>query len=149
MQTNGSSAAKHRLIWALAILACLATLGGLGFDVYRRAGDMRIATTAAASILAAKPGARVNAVVHIETMTGPNIYSAELLESHDGADYRETAIHIRVALASDTVIVMGATANIGPGAVIQVSGTTDNLHTLHAKKVVVLSGYVRIVPMRS
>jgi hypothetical protein len=149
MQTNGSCAPKQRLIWALAILACLATVGRIAFDVYRRAGSMRTLTTAAATILVAKPGARVKAVVRIETPVGPNIYAAELLDSRDGADYHGTSIPIRVALAGDTVVVMGAVADIGPGAVIQVSGTTDEGHTLHAQTVVVLSGYVRIVPVQS
>jgi hypothetical protein len=149
MRTNASSASKHPLIWTLALLACCATVGRIGFDVYRRAGAMRTATAAGASILAAKPGARINAVVRLENAAGSNIYSAEVLESRDGADYHATSMHIRVALASDAALSMGGAADIRPGAVIQLSGTIDGVQTLHANKVVILTGYVRIVPVQS
>jgi hypothetical protein len=148
VQKNGPPALTQRLIWTLAILACLAAVARIGFDVNRRAGGMRTVTATAASILAAAPGARIKTMVRIERATGPNSYAAEVLESRDGVNYHPTPTHIRVVLGGDTAVVMGGVADIAPGAVIQLSGKTDDAHTLHAKKVVILSGYVRIVPVQ-
>jgi len=130
----------------LAALAGVALLGAIGFDVYRRAHAMRPATTAAATILAATPGERINAVVRIENSTAADVYTVVLLESRGGTDYAQTPNHMRVALGAGTAFIMGRAADIKPGAVVQVSGETDAAHTLHARKVVILSGYVRVYP---
>jgi hypothetical protein len=144
MQRDASFAPKRQMIWTLAILACVAVLGAISFDVYRRAGRMRAAITTAATVLAADPGARVQAVVRIEALNGQNTYSVELLEPGSGGDYRETSSQPRVRLAADVRIVMGDAADIKPGAVVQVSGVMDGTHTLEIHKVVILSGYVRV-----
>jgi len=51
-------------------------------------------------------------------------------------------------VAADTTVIMGAADDIKPGAVLQVSGMTDATHALHARQVVILSGYVRVDPGR-
>jgi hypothetical protein len=149
MRTDKSSAFRQRLIWTLALLACCATLARIGVDVYRRAGGMRAAASSAAATLAAAPGARITAVVRLDTAAGPNNYIAEVLESRDGADYHSTHTLIRIALARDTAVIMGGAADVRPGAVVQVSGTADELHTLHAQRIVILSGYVRVLAAQS
>lgn len=107
---------------------------------------MRAASTPAASVMASRTGAAIKAVVRIESQTGPNAHSAELLESAGGTGYRGTASHIRVALGANTSVIMGAPGDIKPGAVIQANGAIDSARTLHADQIVILSGFVRVLP---
>ena len=146
MQDSKTPKLMRRALWALAIVAGVSALGAIGFDIARRAGGMRPATTTVASALSAQPNARIKVVAKLENSVGLNAYSAELLESHDGSTYRVTPAHIRIALAADTSIVMGTAADLRPGAVVQASGAMDGTRTLHARQIVVLTGMVRIVP---
>jgi hypothetical protein len=149
MTPSASLRNPRRTTVRLAALAGIALLGAIGFDVYRRAHAMRPVTVAAATILAATPGERINAMVRIENSTAADVYTAVLLESSGGADYTETPTHMRIVLDAATAFIMGGAADIKPGAVVQVSGETDATHTLHARKVVILSGYVRVDPRRT
>ena len=138
--------ARRWILWTLVILIGIASVGAIGFDIYRRAGGMRAATATAASVLATQPGASVKAVVRLEGAAERNTYSAELLESSDGTEYRITPSHVRIALSGDTAVVMGGAADIKPGAVVQVAGSMDGAHTVHASQIVILSGFVHLVP---
>jgi hypothetical protein len=144
MQKEESFAPKRRMIWTLVVSACIAVLGAISFDVYRRATAMRTTNTTAANVLAAKSGERVQAVVRIEASDGQKTYSVELLQVDAGGEYRETSSRLRVRLAADVSIGMGDTADMKPGAVVQVSGVVDGTHTFDIHKVVILSGYVKV-----
>jgi hypothetical protein len=137
---------RRRALWGVAIVVGIVAVGAIGFDIARRAGEMRAASTPAASVLASRTGAAIKAVVRIESQTGPNAYSAELLESAGGTDYRGTASHIRVALGANTSVIMGASGDVKRGAVIQTNGAIDSARTLHADQIVILSGFVRVLP---
>ena len=132
------------LLWALTGSVVLAAGSAIVFDVTRRAASMRPATARAAAVLAARPNTSVTAVVRLQ---GPEAgtYLAELLESVGETTYRETPTLIHVALSADIRVVMGSRGDIRPGAIVQVAGTIDGQHTLHASRMVILSGYVRLV----
>jgi hypothetical protein len=137
---------KPWLLWTLATLVVVAALGGIAFDVARRAGGMRVAATQSATLLKAPAGAAVKAVLRLGAPDGTNAYDAEILDGLSGTSYRGTHSNIRVVLDSDTSVVMGAGTDIKPGAVIQASGKMAALHTLRAGQIVILTGYVRIAP---
>jgi hypothetical protein len=132
-------------LWAFLLLAGVLAVGAIGFDVLRRATGMEAARTSAAAVLAADAGRPIKAVVQLGASQAPDVYDAIVLESGNGRDYRETGTHIRVARAAGSAIVMGGPVDIGPGAVVQANGTLDAAHVLHAREIVVLTGYVHVV----
>ena len=137
---------KPSRLWTLATLVVIVAIGAAARDVARRAGSMQAAATPAATLLGAPVGSRVESVVRLERAVGDAAYDADILESVSGTSYRVTPTHIRVALASDTAVVMGANTDIKAGAVVQVSGAMEASHTVRASQIVILSGYVRITP---
>jgi hypothetical protein len=145
MQRGQSTAPKRWAAWTIAIVIGVAA-AVMSLDVVRRSGAMRAAMAPVGPVLAAPPGSSVKAVMRLEGPTGENAYSATLLQSDDGADYRSTPAHIRVALSAGTNLVMGAAADIKPGAVVQVTGTMDAGHALRASKIVILTGFVHLIP---
>lgn len=134
------------MLWVLATVVVIAALGGIAFDVARRAGDMHVATTQTSTLLNAPAGAAVKAVLHLDAAEGTDTYDAEILDSVNATTYRRSLWRIRIALRPDTSVVMGAGADIKPGAVVQVSGTMAASHTLRASQIVILTGYVRVAP---
>jgi hypothetical protein len=143
----GPSVSRSRSVvaWTALGLAVIIAAAAIVFDVARRAGGMQAATTSAAKVLSARPGARINAVVRLLANEQNNIWPARLLESAGATTYRETPDRIRIALGADTGVVMGSGADIRTGAVVQASGAMDDTHLLHATRIVILTGYVRVV----
>ncbi len=137
---------KPWMLWVLATLVVIAALGGIAFDVARRAGSMHVAATDTSALLNAPAGAPVKAVLHLGSAAGINIYDAEILDSVNTTTYRGSRSRIRIALSPDTSVVMGAGADVKPGAVVQASGTMAASHTLRASQIVILTGYVRVAP---
>lgn len=125
-------------------LVTAALVGAVVFDVTRRAGSMRPAKTSADSVLQARPGQGLKAVVRLEGTPRADVYTAELLESVDGTIYRATPNHLQIALLPETEVVMGSAADVRPGAVVQVAGTIDREHTIRAKRIVILTGFISV-----
>jgi len=146
MQRSQDSTPRQWVLWTLVFVIGVAAAGAVALDVYRRSGGMRPTMSPIAAVLAATRGSTVKAVIRLEGHAGKNTYSAALLEGNNGADYRTTQSHIRVALSADTALVMGGVADIKPGAVVQVTGTMDSEHALHASQIVILTGFVHLVP---
>jgi hypothetical protein len=134
------------MLWVLATFVVIAALGGIAFDVARRADSMHIAATGSSALLNAPAGAAVKAVFHLGAAEGTDAYDAEILDNVNGTTYRGSRSRIRIVLSPDTSVVMGAGADIKPGAVIQASGTMAASHTLRASQIVILTGYVRVAP---
>jgi len=147
MQESRKFPLRREVLWVLVVLTGVVAIGAIGFDISRRSTGMRAATTTAASVLAARPGASVSVVVRLEGLAAPNTYAAELLESSSGTKYRETNTRIRVALSANTAVAMGGAADIKAGTVVQAAGAMDAARTLHASQIVILSGYVHVEPV--
>jgi hypothetical protein len=135
---------RSGVLWTTAILACAAAIGAVGADISRRAAGMKPGTMASAMVLAATPGTTAKAVVRLERPDGQNSYAAELLESSDGAVWRDTTKRLRIILAGNTAVAMGGASDVRPGAIVEASGAMDTKHALHAARVVILTGYVHV-----
>jgi hypothetical protein len=146
MPDRPTSDLKRRGLWSLAILVGIGAVAGIGHDIARRAGAMRPATTTAAAVFSAQPGAHIKLVARVDHSVSLNTYAAQLLESRAEGSYRVTPERLRIALSADTSVVMGSAADLQPGAVVQASGALDGARTLQARQIVILTGYVRIVP---
>jgi hypothetical protein len=144
VQANTSFSFRSWLTGSLCIVVTIVTVGAIGFDVMRRAEGMRIAGTSAKSLLSARAGTHVKAVLRVETEADGGTFAAEILQSTQGAEYRETGTQIRLALSSGTRFIMGASPDVKSGAIIEVDGAMDGGDTLRAAKIVVLNDYVHL-----
>lgn len=131
---------------ALLIACVLIAAALIGFDVWRRTKDMQAARTSAASVASASKGELIKAVLRLDGPIERGLYPAHVLETNDGSDYRVTSTAIRVFVGPDSSVVMGSARDVRAGAIVQAEGRFDAIHVLRVKRVVVLTGFVRIIP---
>jgi hypothetical protein len=147
MESNTVESPARRRALPLAIVVGAIGLAGLawiGNDIWRRAAAMRPAATPVASVLTAPEGATVEAVVRLRDQSSPTVYSAELLDRIDDANYRATGSVVQLTLTPNTAIVMGPGENVRPGAVIQFKGVADASRGLRVTRIVILTKFVSV-----
>jgi hypothetical protein len=137
--------ASRRLLIALCLLVSVVAVAGIGSDVMQRAQSMRLAGTSAGAITAAPSGTQVKAVLRIAEPARQDTFAADVLENVRGADYRATGTRIRLVVLPGTRFIMGAAADVKPGAIVQADGAMDAAQTLRAAKIVVLGDYVHVM----
>ena len=135
---------SKRLLQILFGLVLAVAVGVIGLDVFHRAGGMTPMTMPQGMMKRLKIGDAAKAVVRIDAMPAAGRFSATLLERIDDADYRASADRLALVVAPDTPVVMGAIADLRPGAVAQIGGVLDAARALEVNKVVILTGYVRV-----
>jgi hypothetical protein len=145
MQAVQTGASRRWIFGSLCGLIAVTALSALGFDIMRRARSMQPADTTAGTILASTAGTHVKAVLHIGQQAGAGVFTAGILEAVQGADYRETGRNIELRLTGDTRVIMGASADVKAGAIVQANGVLDATHALAAAKIVVLNDYVHVI----
>ena len=132
-----------KLAWVV-LLAALAVLSAA--FVWRGAEKAMKMQTAAASgseFAQAKEQESVKVVVEVsETPVGE--IRGRLLDRQDDAHYIRTKGEARIHWDSSTAIVMGKTADVRVGAVLHVTGTVTGDHSLQAREIVILTGYVQV-----
>lgn len=138
---------SNRALLALAWITVAAVIVAVVLDVARRAGHMRssvVRAAAAQAAEAAQPGGTVQAVVRLERPGESGRYLAAALASVDATTYRASGSHLELELTPQTTFVMGSAADIGPGAVVEVAGLLDAAHVVRARRVVILTGYIKV-----
>jgi hypothetical protein len=105
---------------------------------------MQAARTSAASIASANKDAFIKAVIRLDGPIARGLFAAHVLETSAGSDYRVTSTAIRLFVQPDTSVVMGSARDVRAGAVLQAEGRFDATHVLRVKRVVILTGFVRI-----
>jgi hypothetical protein len=125
----------------LAVLAALS----LAF-VWRGAGRMmRMQTQAASNAEFAQMKAQAEARIVVEvTEAAEGRIHGKLLEKDDETHYRRTANPADVDWGKDTKIVMGKAEDVHGGAIIHVTGTLASGHSVRARQIVILTGYVQV-----
>jgi hypothetical protein len=132
------------LLLAAVVGACVVlAAGAIGLDVMHRAGAMVPASTSAAALLNAPSGTTYKAVLRIGQPAAGG-FAVEVLEG-SGTQFRATGVTARLQLDTNVTMVMGTVDDIKPGAIVQASGTVTAGHALHARQIVVLTGYVQVV----
>jgi hypothetical protein len=147
MNQDPAPPTAHRFALPVAVLAGLIGITGLIWimsDVWLRANAMQPAATPAAAVIGAPEGSIIETVARLREPTAAGAYTAELLERIDDTTYRATGKTIRLALAPETKVVMGAASDVNPGAVVQLKGTLDANRVVHANRVVILTDFVKV-----
>jgi hypothetical protein len=115
--------------------------------VLERAGRMQTANTSASILAGAAPGAPTKAVIRLDQVIGAYL-KGTLLERESDTAYRlpiGSGSPVIAILTPETSVVMGRPQDIAAGAIVQLAGTLDDGRVLHAKQVVILTGYVRLL----
>lgn len=132
---------------SLALLTGLGiAIAIVGFDFFDRMEAMQPRGDSATALSSAQIGEPVKAVLEISKNSAGNPLSGNVLQGVDGSRFRWTRQVLQVSLATTTRFVMGNRVDISPGAVIQVSGTATAPGTVHATQIVILTGYVSVLP---
>jgi hypothetical protein len=123
----------------------LAGLAWIANDVWHRAQVMQLAAKPAAAVLTAPAGAAVEAVVRLRKQQSAGVYTAELLDRIDDANYRATGSVVQLTLARDTSVVMGSAEDIRLAAIVQFKGVAEGGHSARVRRVVILTKFVDVV----
>jgi|HubBroStandDraft_6_1064221.scaffolds.fasta_scaffold613002_1 hypothetical protein len=136
---------SNRALLALAWITVAAVIVAVGLDVTRRADRMRpVSAAAAPAAESAQPGGTVKAIVRLERPGVRGRYLAAALASVDETTYRESGSHLELELTPQTTFVMGSAADVGPGAIVEVAGMLDAAHVVRARRIVILTGYIKV-----
>ncbi len=134
--------------WTIFLLVLAIVMGWAVRGVLQRAGRMHTASTSASMFAGTPAGNTAKAVIRLDQVVG-NRLKGTLLEQESDASYRVaigSGSVVAAILTPETSVAMGKPRDIAPGAVVQLAGTLDRDRVLHAKQVVVLTGYVHVLP---
>lgn len=130
---------RKSILIALVLLAAGAAVLLLGQDIRRRAVAMQPATATAEALAA---GAEAKVIVRLDDAD----LDAHLLAGAGGGPYRLTDRSLRLTLAEDAPVIMGSRADLTPGAVVQAEGVMSDRSSLAARKLVILTRFVKVEP---
>jgi len=141
---TGSRTMRTQGIWLLFAAAFFAVVLVVWMSA-RKAGGM---TAAAASdeqqYAQAAPGTKIKLVIEVvDSMTGGTI-RGKILEKKTEKTYLRTKAGITVQSSGETKMVMGKREDVHAGAVVHVTGTVQNDHSIQAEQLVILTGYVQV-----
>jgi hypothetical protein len=140
-KTASNKRSKAAWVFLLAVLAALSAV-----FVWRGAEKAMKMQTAAANgseFAQAKQQESVKVVVEVfETAEGE--IRGRLLERQDDAHYTRTKDEARIHWDTSTAIVMGKTGDVRPGAILHITGTMAVDHSVQARQIVILTGYVQV-----
>jgi hypothetical protein len=134
------------LRWALFLMLLAIAMGWAAKSVLARSGRMKTADMSAQAFSTAAPGTEMKAVARIDAVKGQNL-KATLLERVSDSVYRRPRAArstIVAVLTPETSVVMGKAQDIVSGAIVQLAGTVDGDHVVHASQVVILTEYVHL-----
>jgi hypothetical protein len=135
------------LQWALFLILLAAAAGAATWSVLDRAGHMRLANTPSEAFLTTRPGKTANAVVCLNRVRNRELSGTLLQRVSETVYHRppiQSALTVEAVLTPQTTVVMGRPEEIVDGAVVQIAGTLDSNHVLHASQIVILTGFVRV-----
>ena len=134
------------LRWTLFLLLLDVSADWAFRAVQAHAQQMKPAETPASAWAAMALGTETKAVVCVDQVSGTKV-QATILERQSDTVYRKSsAISSGVAaiLSPEASVAMGRAEDIVPGAILQLAGMLDDRHVLHARQVVILTGYVHL-----
>lgn len=143
MNANSISVKSYRPMW-MFMLAVIAALGLV--YVWSGAGKMlRMQTQAAnnAEFAQLKADDAAKIAVEVTEVSAARI-RGKLLERQDETHYTRTGKAAEIAWGKDTAFVMGKAEDVHAGAIIHVTGKLAADHSVAARQIVILTGYVQV-----
>jgi hypothetical protein len=130
---------RKPILISLAVCAAGAAVLWLGQDIRRRAVAMQPATETAENLAV---GADAKVIVRLDDAD----LDAHLLEGRGEGPYRATGRVLKLTVADGANLVMGSRADLTPGAIVQAEGLMTDQTSLAAKKLVILTRFVKVEP---
>jgi len=140
---SNSPSRKSGLPW-IFLLAALATLSAV--FVWRgaeKAKNMQPEAANHSRFAQLRPQETAKVVIEVlETSEG--MIRGRLLDKQNDTHYTRSQDQLNILWNSGTAIVMGKAADLHAGAIIHVTGTVAADHSLEARQIVILTGYVQV-----
>ncbi len=143
MNTNSVSTESIRLAWASLLFALAALSAVFVWRGAQKAMRMQPEAASQSQFAQLKPQETAKVVVEVFGTSSGEIRGA-LLDKQDDTHYARTKNDARIRWDSTTSIVMGKAADVHPDAILHVTGTVGVDHTLQARQIVILTGYVQL-----
>jgi hypothetical protein len=90
------------------------------------------------------PGSKTKFAMEIDEVTAEKIIRGRLLQKKTEELYTRTSTSVKVQSSENTSMVMGKPADVKAGAIVHVTGTVHNGHSVQAEQIVILTGYVKV-----
>jgi hypothetical protein len=120
------------------LIAALSLLNGLVF-----AQMSAPAAISPSQFATASTGQTVTIAVRVISLQRSAL-RGQLLDPGSGSTYKATSQHADLFLGTGTPIVMGSMQDVKPGAVLVVEGVVTGRRHADVKRIVVLTGYVKV-----
>jgi hypothetical protein len=127
------------LLVALALLSFLAMRRG-----FVKAMGMKAEASSGTAVEQLKPGEEVKMVLELTSVKDSASVEGHVLEKQTETVYRRTPTSTAVIYDAATPVVMGKPSDIQRGAVVHITAKMADDHVLHAEKIVVLTGYIKV-----
>ena len=141
-ETRANSGRKAWAVFTAVVIA----LGALA--IWRSADASKTMSAAAASdekqFSESTPGSKTNFVMQINEVTAEKIIRGRLLQRKTEELYTGTSTSVKVQFGDYTSVVMGKLADVRAGAIVHVTGTVHDDHSMQAEQIVILTGYVKV-----
>ena len=138
-QSSGLGRVRRLGIFLLTALAMLALVA-----MWRATRRMKAEAAGTMQFQSLKRGENANVVVEVTGMQGADGFTGNLLEKNTETVYRRTSTPGEVRFDGQTVFEMGKAADLRKSAVVYVTGTVGENHSVHARQLVILSEYVSV-----
>jgi hypothetical protein len=142
--STSANSSRSTRIWILVLVA----LAILSFFAMRRsvvkARAMRAESTVGVSPQQLKVGDEVKVVLEVTGVAGAASVEGNVLEKESERVYRRASNTAKIAFDAETPVVMGKAADVHSGAVIHIAAKMGADRVLHASKIVILTGYVKV-----
>ncbi len=139
-----ANSSRSTRIWILVLIA----LAFFSFFAMRRSMVKAMGMKAESSVGVApqqlKVGDEVKIVLEVTGVTEAASVEGNVPEKESETVYRRTSNKVRIAFDGETPVVMGNAADMHAGAVVHVSAKMGGDRVLHASKIVILTGYVKV-----
>lgn len=142
MTATPKSATNPRTIWIAIIALTIFLAAFMIWSSARSANSMTAAASTDVSFTQAQPGAKVKLVLEITESTPGGLIRGRLLEKQTDKIYSRTTTAVTAHSTGATKVVMGKPSDIHSAAVIHLTGTVEDDHSVAAGQIVILTGYV-------
>jgi hypothetical protein len=139
----GSVATGNFPRWILLLVALAALSAIFVWRGAMKAMKMRPGSAGASQLAQVKPNETAKVVVEVMG-TAEGKIRGRILNPQDDTHYVRTEDQVDVQWDTATSIVMGKAADVQPGAVIHATGTVAANHSVQARQIVILTGYVQV-----
>jgi hypothetical protein len=142
--STSANSSRSTRIWILLLVA----LAIFSFLAMRRsmvkAMGMRAESSVGASPQPLKVGDEVKLVLEVTGVAEAATVEGNVLAKESETVYRRTSNTAKIGFDTETPVVMGKVADVRAGSVVHVAAKMGADRVLHASKIVILTGYVKV-----